>query len=507
MIPAIQMKRKSLMAVQGQFTLLVLLVLLISCDTTPNRGIFESNQDIGNVKFSGSVTFDTSDSSYTVTGGGTNMWFNHDEFHFVWKKMTGDVSVAASIDWVGSGGNPHRKACLIIRQNLDSGSAYADAVVHGDGLTSLQYRETDGDITREIQANISKPGRIRIEKEGDYISMSVATDGKNLNSSGGTFFLPFTEPFYVGLGVCAHNNDSLETAIFSDVRIEMIHQKPDSLKEVESTLEVIPIASFDRRVVYHTEKHIEAPNWSNDGRKLIFNHDGLLYSIPVEGGAPELIPTGFARRINNDHGISPDGTQLVISDQTETGSSMIYMLPISGGEPQKITRKSPSYWHGWSPDGKMLAYCAERNGNYDIYTIPQAGGEETRLTTAEGLDDGPDYSADGEFIYFNSERSGKMEIWRMKTDGSRQEQITNDDLNNWFPHPSPDGKWIAFISYDKDIPSGSHPANKNVLLRLMDLQTQEIRTMAKLLGGQGTINVPSWSPDSERLAFVSYRLR
>jgi Tol biopolymer transport system component len=421
--------------------------------------------------------------------------------------MTGDVSIAADIQWVGKGVDPHRKACLIIRQSLDTSSAYVDAAVHGDGLTSIQYREATGDITREVQSNISAPTRVRIEKEGDYLSMSVALGDEALRSSGGTFRLPFKEPFYIGLGVCAHNNDTIETAIFSNVRIEKIRHKPDSLKKLESTLETIPIASFDRRVVYHTTDHIEAPNWSPDGNTLIFNSRGLLYKIPAEGGEPELIPTGFARKINNDHGISPDGSHLVISDQTETGHSIIYSLPFEGGAPRKITKLSPSYWHGWSPDGKMLAYCAERNGNYDIYTIPFIGGQETRLTSAEGLDDGPDYSPDGKYIYFNSERSGTMQVWRMKTDGSEQEQITTDPLNDWFPHPSPDGKWIAYVTFGKDVPPGSHPANKNVMLRLMDLQTGEVHVMAKLFGGQGTINVPSWSPDSERLAFVSYRLK
>jgi Tol biopolymer transport system component len=315
------------------------------------------------------------------------------------------------------------------------------------------------------------------------------------------------EPFLIGLGVCSHNNDTIETAVFSNVRIQKIQPRPDSVKQIESTLETIPIASFDRRVVFHTKSHIEAPNWTPDGQSLIYNSEGLLYKISSDGGDPELIPTGFATRINNDHGISPDGQMLVISDQTETGQSMIYSLSINGGEPKKITKLSPSFWHGWSPDGNTLAYCAERNGNYDIYSIPIEGGEEVRLTTAEGLDDGPDYSQDGKHIYFNSERSGTMQIWKMRVDGSDQEQITNDEFNDWFPHPSPDGKWLAFISFDPDIPSNSHPPNKNVALRLMNLETKEIQVMAKLFGGQGTINVPSWSPDSERLAFVSYRLK
>jgi Tol biopolymer transport system component len=283
--------------------------------------------------------------------------------------------------------------------------------------------------------------------------------------------------------------------------------QPGPFQNIESTLEIISVSSFDRQVVYQTRERIEAPNWSPDGRHLIFNSGGLLYRIPVQGGDPELIHTGFARRINNDHGISPDGTRLVISDQTETGRSLIYTLPYEGGDPQKITPLGPSYWHGWSPDGKTLAYCAERNGNYDVYTIPLKGGTETRLTTADALDDGPDYSPDGKYIYFNSHRSGIMQIWRMRTDGSEQEQITTDEYHDWFPHPSPDGRWIAYITFGTDVPAGSHPPNKDVRLRLMNLATGEIRVMAELFGGQGTINVPSWSPDSRNLAFVSYRLK
>ena len=500
-------KNTTMNKIINQITISIILVTLISCNSTTNLGIFSTNNDIGNVKYAGSVKFNPSDSTYRVSGGGTNMWFNNDELHYVWKEMTGDVSISADIQWVGKGLDPHRKACLIIRQSLDTGSVYVDAAVHGDGLTSIQYRETEGGITNEVQSNISAPQRVRIEKEGDYYSMSIAYENEELKSSGGTFRLSMKEPFLIGLGVCSHNNDTIETAIFSNVRIEPIKSRPDSLKQVESTLETIPVSSFDRRVVFHTKSHIEAPNWTPDGKFLIYNSKGLLYKVSLEGGEPELISTGFANRINNDHGISPDGNMLVISDQTETGHSMIYSLPFPGGEPSKITPLSPSYWHGWSPDGKVLAYCAERNGNYDIYTIPFEGGEEIRLTNAEGLDDGPDYSPDGKYIYFNSERSGIMQIWKMKVDGSDQEQITNDEFNDWFPHPSPDGKWLAFISFDKDIPSNSHPPNKNVILRLLNLETKEIQVMAKLFGGQGTINVPSWSPDSERLAFVSYRLK
>jgi TolB protein len=273
---------------------------------------------------------------------------------------------------------------------------------------------------------------------------------------------------------------------------------------LESTLETIDIASRERRVVHRTREHIEAPNWSPDGKTLIFNGGGLLYSIPVTGGVPQKINTGFATRCNNDHGLSPDGTLLAISDQSQgDGKSVIYTLPSAGGTPRRVTPLAPSYWHGWSPDGKTLAYCAERDGEYDVYTIPVGGGEERRLTTAPGLDDGPDYSPDGQWIYFNSVRTGLMQIWRMKSDGSEQQQLTSDGSNDWFPHPSPDGKRVAFVSYEKDVQG--HPPEKDVQLRIMPAAGGKVEVLAKLFGGQGTINVPSWSPDSSALAFVSYR--
>jgi len=182
------------------------------------------------------------------------------------------------------------------------------------------------------------------------------------------------------------------------------------------------------------------------------------------------------------------------------------VLPVQGGEPRLVTPNSLSFWHGWSPDGKTLAYCAERDGNFDIYTIAVSGGKETRLTFEEGLDDGPDFSPDGRYFYFNSFRSGTMQIWRMKTDGSNQEQLINDTFSNWFAHPSPDGKWIVFISYLHD-QRQDHPFGKDVKLRLMSLADRSISDLTPVFfGGQGTLNVPSWSADSKMVAFVCYRI-
>jgi TolB protein len=289
--------------------------------------------------------------------------------------------------------------------------------------------------------------------------------------------------------------------------------------KVESLLEIYDLQTGRRTVVYREAARFEAPNWTLDGKFLLINRQGRLYRVPVGGGTPEPIDTGSIQQLNNDHGLSPDGRQLAISHNNREfaprDNSMIYVLPSTGGTPRLVTPKAPSYWHGWSPDGRLLAYTAKRDGDFNIFTIPVEGGEERQLTTAPGLDDGPDYSPDGRYIYFNayrpnqagrSDQSGTMQLWRMRADGSEQVQLTSDQYNNWFPHPAPDGKKIVFISYLDPIDPATHPANKNVALRLLDPRTGKVRELTRLLGGQGTINVPSWSPDSRRFAFVSYRI-
>ena len=281
-------------------------------------------------------------------------------------------------------------------------------------------------------------------------------------------------------------------------------------KQVTSILEILDVTDGTRTVVKEFPYRVEAPNWTPDGQWLVYNSGGKLYKIsPDKPGEPELVPTGFATRCNNDHVIAADGQQIAISHATkEDRKSRIYTLPFAGGTPRLVTPLGPSYLHGWSPDGQQLAYCAERNGNYDVYVIPAEGGEEIRLTTAEGLDDGPEYSPCGNYIWFNSVRTGLMQLWRMKRDGSEQTQMTFDETrNSWFPHVSPDGKLILFITYRKgDLEPGEHLPNKHVELRLMPAEGGEPRTLIKLFGGQGTINVNSWAPDSRHVAFVSYRL-
>jgi Tol biopolymer transport system component len=477
-------------------------------DPSPSAGsvgIFEGHGDVGTVLHPGSVSFDPASRSYTVAGSGANMWFAEDAFQFVWKRASGDLSVSADVSFLGAGTDPHRKACLMIRQSLDADSAYVDIALHGDGLTSLQFREAKGATTHEVQASVRAPGRLRLVKRGQYATMFLGPRGGEASFSGAAERIVFQEPFYVGIGVCSHNKDVTERAVFANVELAALPSSPAARPTLFSTLETQAMASTDRRVVLVTPGRIEAPNWLKDGRTLIYNSGGRIYRIPAAGGEPQAIDTGFATRCNNDHGISPDGTLLAISDQSQGDRrSRIYTLPIAGGTPRLVTPKAPSYWHGWSPDGRTLAFCGERGGEFDIYTIPAGGGDEIRLTTAKGLDDGPEYSPDGQAIYFNSVRTGTMQIWRMKPDGKDQEQITNDDFNNWFPHLSPDGRSMAFLSYEKDV--AGHPENRDVTLRLMDLEGKKVRVLARLFGGQGTVNVPCWSPDGKKIAFVTYQL-
>ena len=280
-------------------------------------------------------------------------------------------------------------------------------------------------------------------------------------------------------------------------------------QQITSYLEILNPADGSRQVVKSFPALIEAPNWTSDNQ-LIFNSNGLLYSMPADGSAePVLIPTGFADRCNNDHVLSADGSRLAISHATkEDHKSRIYTLPVTGGTPQLITPLGPSYLHGWSPDGKELAYCAERGGQYDVYVIPATGGNEIRLTETTGLDDGPEYSSCGKYIWFNSTRSGLMQIWRMNRDGSTPVQMANElHLKCWFPPILPDGKSVVYLAYQKeDVAPGSHPANKNVSLWIMPAEGGTPHKLIDLFGGQGTINVNSWNPESNRFAFVSYQL-
>ena len=272
---------------------------------------------------------------------------------------------------------------------------------------------------------------------------------------------------------------------------------------MRSFLEIYDLASATSRVLLQTDRQIEAPNWDPSGNTLLINAEGRLFRVPLAEPALIAVDTGAAVKLNNDHGISPDGRQIVISSHHEGRGSQIYLLPAEGGDPVKVSPEAPSWWHGWSPDGKTLAYVAARGEKtaIDVYTLP-LGGRETRLTMGEGHCDGPDFSADGRQIYYNCDRDGHAQIWVMAADGTDQRKLFADEYVNWFPHPSPDGQHLLYLAY----PPGTlgHPANLPVALCLCDLDGQNRRRILGFTGGQGTMNVPNWAPGSHAFAYVRY---
>jgi hypothetical protein len=396
----------------------------------------------------------------------------------------------------------------MLRQSLDADSVYADAAQHGSGMTALQYRRIRGETSQDIELNISSPKRLRLEKRGDTITMFLSMSGEPLRQVGSSIKLHFDGSFYIGLGLCSHDEKTAEKAVFSNVDLKVLPPPSDSsTPTLYSTLQTIGIEDNSRRamMVYTTQGRFEAPNWTRDGNTLIFDQDGKMMKIAATGGAPEVLDIGAATHCNGSHGLSPDGKWLAITcSMPDKPESRVYIVPSGGGIPRLVTEHPYSYWHSWSPDGKTIAFTRPSHGASNIYSISVEGGEEKALTSGDGVSDDPDFSPDGRYIYFNSDRSGNMQIWRMHPDGSMPEQVTFDDFVNWTPHVSPDGRSMVFLSYEKGVTG--HPVNKDIALRIMSLNDKKVRVLVNIVGGSGTINVPSWAPDSHHFAFVSYQL-
>lgn len=472
-------------------------------------GIFDGHGDVGSNVKPGSATFIPATGQYVITGAGYNVWGDHDEFQYAWKKMKGDFILYARAEFLGTWVNYHRKVGWMVRKSLDGNSAHVNAVEHGDGLTSLQFRRTAGAQTEEHKLKMTHANILQLERKGNQYIMRAAIYGEAFETDT-IKDIDLGQEVYIGLFVGSHNADVLETGVFSNVRINVPYNGVADQRTqmtLGSNLELLEVASGRRDIVYTVPYSIQGPNWTTDGKSIIFNdYKGLLYNFDLDARKSVQIKTGKVTNNNNDHVLSFNGSELGISSNVkELGGSIIYTVPVSGGTPKQITPKGPSYLHGWSPDGKSLVFCGDRNGEFDVYKVPSEGGPEIRLTDAKGLDDGPEYTPDGKYIYFNSVRSGLMQIWRMKPDGSNQEQVTNDEFDNWFAHISPDGKWMVFLSFLKEeVAPGIHPPYKHVYLRLMPTDGKGApKVIAYIYGGQGTINVPSWSPDSKRVAFVS----
>lgn len=473
-----------------------------------NLGLFEGSMDVGDPGLKGSAEYNALTQEYNMEGAGKNMWSNNDQFQFLWKKIKGDFIITATVKFIGKGTEPHRKIGIMAREKLTTDSKYADACVHGDILTSLQYRTAEGGETEQVILSSYHPTDISLERSGNKFIFSAAVFGENYKSV--TRQLELSEELFAGLFICSHNDAVKEKAVFSNVRITI--PPPANYQPyrdyIGSNLEVMDVFTGQRKILYSVPGSIQAPNWTKDGRQLIYNSaEGLLFKYDLSSNTTTQLNSGFAKNNNNDHVLSFDGTKLGISNHVgEKRVSTIFILPASGGDhPVKITSEDSghSYLHGWSPDGRKLIFTGHRNNQFDIWSVDISTKKEVAYTSSAELDDGPEYSPDGKWIYFNSVRTGTMKIWRMKSDGSGQEQVSFDEYNDWFPHFSPDGKWIVYISFPKEIDPASHPFYQKVYLRLMPSAGGVPKTIAYLYGGQGTINVPSWSPDCKKIAFIS----
>jgi TolB protein len=506
------------------FAILFAASLTAAQQPTP-LGLFETHADVGVTPQEGSASYTAATGEYRVTGGGANMWGPVDAFHFVWKRVTGNFSITADVRFVGAGAEDHRKAVLAVRQSVDANAAYADVALHGDGLTSLQFRPVPGAETSEVRSSVNGPVRIRIERRGAQFTMYVGKPGESLVSSGPAT-VGLEGPVYIGLGVCSHDAKVLETAMFSNVSIQVLPASKSELNptHVRSNVTVYDLETKSMHVAYSADELWEAPNWSPDGAYLLANSGGAIYrfALDLKGEAkPEKIALDSGYNCNNDKGLSLDGKRLAFSaEHAPAQGSQVFVANADGTNPKLLTPNIPSYFHGWSPDGRWLAFVAERGGNFDIYRVSASGGTEERLTSSPGFDDGPDYSPDGKWIYINSDRSGGWDIWRFPAEGAgttdaKAERVTGDAGEDWFPHPSPDGKWLVFLSF----PPGtrSHDFKTAVDLRMIPMPASSapakppqnegsIQTLTQFFGGQGSINVNSWSPDSKKFAFVSYEL-
>ena len=485
-------------------TVLFATLLTVALGQNP-IGIFDNHEDVGNPKMKGSAVYNAENQTYTVSSAGKNMWFAEDQFHFLWKKIKGDFIIQATVQFIGKGTDDHRKMGIIARDHLNTNSKYADGCVHGDILTSLQFRPADGEATDQVAVSSYHPTHVQFERSGNTFIFSAAAAGENYKSV--TKELALNEEVYAGIFLCSHREDVMEQAIFSNVRIIIPAAKEFKpyTDYIGSHLEIMDVTTGNRKVVYSAPNSLQAPNWTPDNKSLIYNSDGLIYTYSLADGSVAKLNTGELNDNNNDHVLSFDGKMLGLSNHMGARST-IYIMPATGSDkPTQITEEAsgPSYLHGWSPDKKTLIFTGHRNKVFDIWAVDVATKKETPLTESPTLDDGPEYSPDGKYIYFNSVRTGTMKLWRMKPDGGHQEQITFDEYNDWFPHISPDGKWIVFISFPKEIDPTQHPFYKHCYIRLMPVGGGIPRNIAYVYGGQGTINVPSWSPDSKRIAFVS----
>jgi TolB protein len=487
--------------------------LLSAATPADSLGIFAAQADVGRGVTPGTAVFNAATNTYTLTSAGANTWYHVDDFHFLWKKVSGDMTLTADIGFPKPAytqePNPHRKGILMFRQTLDAGAAYVAVGAHGIGMTALQYRQERGANTQDIELNIDAPQTVRIEKRGDVFTLYLSMKGEPLHPVGASVSLHLTEPFYVGLGALSHDVDTTDKVEFRHVVLEPTAARPDSKPVLYSTLQTIQTEDQFRRamLIRTVPTFMQSANWAPGGKSIYVQEDGRILNIPYltpeAGGPPRTIAVAGLVDCSGNFGLSPDRHWLAVScARTHGGTHEVYLVPPDGtGQPRQVTvNESPSFFHAWSPDSQSLAFTRGSAGKADIFTIALGGGAEKRLTR-DTLNDGPDFSPDGQIIYFDSSRSGTTQIWRMHADGTLAEQITDDDAVNSSPHVSPDGKSLVFLSQPHGAGDGIGPA----ALKIVALGDGLIRTLVDFQGNRGSLSMYGWG-DNNHLAFVSYQM-
>ncbi len=471
-------------------------------------GIFDHHEDIGAPTRPGSAEYDPENQQYRISAAGKSAGDGEDPFQLLWKKVEGDFILRATVRFIGEEQPAHRKLGIMIREELKEGARQVSGTVHGDTLTSLQYRDQPSGDTSEKVVSAYHPTEIALERKGDTFIFSAATFGQDYQTV--SYEMELANEAFTGLFVSSQEEAVMQEALFSNVRlVRPVQEDYVPYRDyIGSHIEVMDVQTGHRRIVHSENRSLQAPNWTTDGKTLIYNSaDGLMHRYDFSSDTTEPLNTGFATSNNNDHVISFDGEQLAISHYYgEDRISTIYTLPVGGSDnPKRITspENGHSFLHSWSPDGTELLFTGHRNGQYDIWGVDISSGKERQLTNEPTLDDGSEYTPDGEWVYFNSVRTGTMQIWRMRPDGSDQEQVTFDASNDWFPHISPDGQWLVYLAYPADMDPTTHPFYKRVYLKLMPTSGGAAKTIGYVYGGQGSINTHSWSPDSRYIAFVS----
>jgi hypothetical protein len=487
----------------------------------PSLGIFQGTTDVGRPSAIGPgvVRYEPRTRSYVVTGGGANMWGTADHFRYLWIRMSGDVALEATVRFTGTApdtgqSDPHRKACLVIRQSLDSSAAYADAATHGDGLTSLQWRDAPGAVTHEVQSAETAPARLRVEKRGDYVSMFVGADRSSLQPAGGAAKLGPAGEFYVGLAVSAHDTTRLETATFSDVRLERLAPVA-AAGAVISTVETISLRSKDRRVaaVVKQATPVSGVWWYPDSARMLYfrgaweEFDRVQADLPGRPASPTRIasPQRVASTVSTctSCATADTGRRWTLRDDASRANPRLELSWIESASAAFVAGDAGTALGliaRWATDGSALAFASLKDDQ--IYVVRARSREPIKLTT-RGHNADPVFSPDGRYVYFASDRTGRWQLWRQGVQGAAAEQLTHDEFENTHPYLSPDGRSIAFLSFERG--ATDRRALRDARLRRLSLADGAVEELAKLVGGEGSLSAYPWAPDGQHLAFVSYQ--